>query len=314
MKEVFLAFAALAVILSLIIIGCNKDAVVNSQAPNLNEITLNSPLLSELQNLNVSIETDFQKTKALSFKQVCNIATADLTGAYAGGKGGAKVGAYIGTLLGNPATGAVFGAAVGGLACGAASSWMASPDDTKASSSDLNYSEFSSLCYSALKFEGNIESDNIANAINPDQDILNNTLLDDSSKRIGKLHNIVLASLNGDIKIETANTKASATDDDIEGAILSSPEMEELCNQVTRDILDNSSTYDGSISSAVISLFNEVYNACSSNCEDVSTIINNYQTIISTSDELTEEEKSYLSIAFSTALYSFNYWENTLAK
>lgn len=313
MKKVYLAFAAFSVILSLIIIGCNKDAVVNSQAPNLNEITLNSPLLSELQNLNVSIETDFQKTKALTFKQVCNIATADLSGAYAGGKGGAEIGAEVGTLLGNPATGAAFGAAVGGLACGAASSWMASPD-TKASSFDLNYSEFSSLCYSALKFEENIESDNVSDAINPDQDILNNTLLDDSSKRIGKLHNIVLASLNGDIKIETANTKASATDDDIEGAILSSPEMEKLCNQVTGDILDNTSAYDGSISSAVISLFNEVYNTCSSNCEDVSTIINNYQTIINTSDELTEEEKSYLSIAFSTALYSFNYWENTLAK
>lgn len=264
-----------------------------------------SPLIKELQTLNATIQSDYSASTKASAKEIASVAIADISGAYGGAKGGAKIGAYIGSFLGSPIYGAAVGALVGGIAIGATCSWAASPD-TKASQY-IDYSRVINVCEWAMKEDMTNEK---WDWLVPDEETVNNTALSPESVKIGSLHNLMLAGLVGDIMIEDdyLDTKSSATDNDLESSILSSQEMEDLLDNVTRNVSNGNIAYDYSLPSSVLGLFLNVFESCTDDCNDVSFIINKYQQIIRESDELNMEEKQYLCDAFATALYSFNYW------
>ncbi|MCQ2166176.1 MAG: hypothetical protein MJY49_01930 [Bacteroidales bacterium] len=311
MKKTFLVTATI-VIAVLSLVGCNKGSKNGSPNDVQQENSVNvcnSPLLSDLSALNSSIENDMGISTKATAKQVASIAIADIGGAVSGAKGGAKIGAMVGTFFGNPITGSVFGAFLGGVACGAFCSWAASPD-TKAGIKQMEYSVVSETCITAINQVDKIQFNDFDKVINPKKSIIEKTIIDDSALKVGKLHNVVLASLNGEIQLDN-NIVIENDETALSESILSSAEMKELFSTVTTNIANGNYLFDNSLSVAVVSLFNEVLQKCAENCEDVSTIINKYQSIVTESTELTEEEKSFVSMAFSTALYSFNYWANS---
>lgn len=312
MKKIFKVIATILVaVLSLV--GCNKEPKNGSSNDVQQENSVNvcnSPLLSDLSALNRSIENDMGMSTKATAKQVASVAIADIGGAVSGAKGGAKIGAMVGTFFGNPITGSVFGAFLGGVACGAFCSWAASPDNTKAGIKQMEYSVVSETCITAINQVDKIQFNDFDKVINPEKSIIEKTIIDDSALKVGKLHNVVLASLNGEIQLDN-NIVIENDETELSKSILSSAEMKELFSTVTTNVANENYLFDNSLSAAVVSLFNEVLQKCAENCEDVSTIINKYQSIVAESSELTEEEKSFVSMAFSTALYSFNYWTNS---
>lgn len=293
------AFRLFIYIVSLItIISCSsKQTDVDYPA--------SSPLIKDLQDLNATIQSEFSVHTKASAKAIAAVAIADINGAYGGAKGGAKVGAYIGSLLGSPIYGAAVGALVGGIAIGATCSWAASPD-TK-STQIMDFSHVIGVCEWAMHEDGAFEE---CDWLVPDEGTVNNTILNPESIKIGRLHNLMLAGLVGDVMIETdyLDTKSSTQDGDLEMSILSSQEMQDLFEEVTRNVSNGDIDIDDSLPSSVLGLFLNVFESCTEDCEDVSVIINKYQRIIQDSNELNTEEKQYLCDAFATALYSFNFW------
>lgn len=61
-------------------------------------------------------------------------------------------------------------------------------------------------------------------------------------------------------------------------------------------------------------LFEEVFDEYVSDNTDMVYIINKYKSVLSSAEELNEEEKNLIFGALATALYSFNYWNSTSAK
>lgn len=232
------------------------------------------------------------------------IAIADLGGAYTGGKLGARIGTEIGACLGNPVTGCAFGAFLGALGAGAYSSWHES-QNTKAIFDNFDFDSYIALCDKALHDEdiSGIPIE-MREKIFVDEKIVKKTDLSSESKRVGKMHNIVLASLQEGVVIETGQHEIKNDTEDYESAILYSDQMKELLLSYA------SGNYQTeiSLSDSVLKLFNNIFEECARNSDDVSIIINKYQSIIETSNELNEDEKYNLSLAFATALYSINYW------
>ena len=74
-------------------------------------------LLSQLRAYNDSLMRQEKTiTKSPNWRNVAQVAIADITGAKEGAKYGGRLGARIGTLLGSPIYGAATGALVGGVA------------------------------------------------------------------------------------------------------------------------------------------------------------------------------------------------------
>lgn len=291
-------FLVLAAVLTVFVVfsSCNKG--VSEVAPE------ESPLLQDLNQINDQLSAELSSpTKANG--RGARIALADLGGAYAGGKAGAEIGTDIGLAFGNPITGGVFGAFVGALGVGAYSSFVAS--EISAPTDSFNVNNYTALCEEALltidvaDFNPEIKS-----KICVDQVILDNTNLNPEAKQIGKMHNVVLAELRGDIQLETSLlTKASIQSNSLESEILHSKEMQAIISSYSykNDKLDNS------LPDSVLKLFNKIFEECARDCADVSIIINKYQNIIMQSNKLSEDEKNNLNLAFGTALYSINFWK-----
>lgn len=275
-----------------------------------------SELIEELNDFNNSLLSDDNLTRAWTAKQWLNVALADLGGAYKGGKGGASVGSKIGLFLGCPATGAAFGAFIGGLACGAGASWLASPD-TRSISAGLEYEDLSCIIDCVVDDDLSIVEDALdvsssaTNKIELDEQLVSSVKLSEDQLNIGKLHNITLSILDGSVNLATISK--STESNSLYHQVLSSEEMVGLYNEVKNSTLAGEDEKIESKADYVIRLFEEIFVTYSNDNNDVAYIINQYVNIIDASNELTADEKEWIKIGLSTALYSFNYWASVYA-
>ena len=291
---------------------------------------VNSKLIKDLTNINEHLLTNRIETQTRwTGKQWLNVASADIGGAWKGGKGGAWIGAKVGTFLGNPLTGATFGAFLGGAICGAAASYLASPDTKVISKQSLSYDTMKEICNKALDcsviantrsstaLDGGLTINSesiIMNAIAQEKielgdEILSAVNLSQQNLNVGKMHNVILSVLDGSTTIN--ESKVVNTENIFYNSIIESGEMEELFEEMKTNMAVSATPHIDTKAEYAMELFENLFVKYSEENKDVVYIINKYSDIIKASTELTDEEKDWIMTGLATALYSFNYWNVT---
>lgn len=270
-----------------------------------------SKLIQDLTSLNDDLMLNCTKTRGWTTRQTLNVAIADISGAYNGGKGGGVVGAKIGLCLGSPITGSVFGAFLGGVICGAGASWLAAPE-TRAVTPTLTYSTVSQVC--DLTIDGDLTVNTACLKTTPvslekielEDEIVSSVTLEEKQLNVGKMHNVILSVLDGSTTID--DSKVVTSKDTLYNTIITSDEMECLFEEMKTNANNGDFYNEDTKANYVMKLFEEIFTKYSSDNHDVVYIINEYSKIINNSSELTNEEKDWIMTGLATALYSFNYW------
>lgn len=264
-----------------------------------------------------------------SFRQRAKVVMADLKGCRDGGKSGFNAGRNIGMAFGQPITGSVFGAVLGGAIVGSFRSWMAFPeiieinDDEPAPDSHVDdFYAITELCKEYV-MNGFFASDSVVideiipNDCSVPQELLAMSGLSQNAIIVGKMHNLILATLDGRIDADAENVSKmggpSKGDDDhdkfyssVEEEIANSLEFVEQCRLTAMSDADDSD----SVVDDILTLFVDMLENYSSECSDVAYVVGRYTQIIDQSTELTDDDKEQLKSALSTALYSSMYWSN----
>ena len=155
----------------------------------------------------------------------------------------------------------------------------------------------------------------------------NNTILSanlsEAGIRGGLYHNLLLASLQGELYIKsiaTVGTKAitdsSDMIDDIDNNGLENNEIDlEACILTSSEMKDAYNNYSFgnfelgySLPDKIFNLYSQLFNAYPENIDDVVYIANQYLRRIKTSNELTNDEKIAIEIGIAVSIYSYNYW------
>lgn len=275
-----------------------------------------SPLLEDLRKVNTSLIEERAQTRGWSTAQWLQVTVADIRGAYKGGKNGGKIGKYIGSFFGRPVTGTVCGALIGGSAYGAYKSYKAAPEGcalTTGTTGDVSVPQLSMVCYAVaddnLSANGNNFDANFATMkrITPDDELLSSVSLSQQQLNVGKMHNVILASIDHSIKVKDADISEK---DSLFTAIWNSDQMQNLLVS-----LEATSSEDDKLTSkadSVMNLFEDLFLQYTAEDKDVVYIINKYSELINSSSELTDDEKDWILSGLATALYSYNFWNVTL--
>lgn len=328
MKKLIYVLLICAALTGLSSCNSNEDDVFQ-------QFETNSELLNELnsfnQSLNVRSETKgsalwiSQGKGRLTKKQLMIIVSADVGGAIGGGKGGLEIGGIVGGCLGSPITGAAVGATVGALGGAAWASWLAAPElpdqDQEIQERGIDpFFDRNSPVYHTIvnRYDPEyIESqycelEDLYGELVVEDDVLENVELAEEDLEIGLLHNFVLAMLSGDIEMEydvEPQTKSSMEEEpSIDELVMDSPEMEELFSDISCGNILN----DDSLPSSIFSLYTNLLEQYPEDCDDIVFMINSYHNIISSSNELTSDEKHMIDIGLAVSLYSYNYWSTKL--
>ena len=283
-------------------------------------------VISKIENINAELEqlkTPFvtRGWKDWNRNKRNELVRADFTGCYDGVKYGYNIGKQI-----DSSRGGCFGAIIGGVIGGGVSSWWKYRDlDHKLECNDADIETISELCRS-LAQKGDITESGITNldeALKGDS-IVNNDLillsnLDALSLCIGKMHNTALATFDGssgpnmDIKDEKyPDKKIDAETIELQLRLIDSKELKTKCKQIAIDICTGEKNESDSTTDKIIRLFDEALDSYTENAEDIAFIIGKYCEIIDSTADLTDEEKTQVKAAFSTALYSISYWETKM--
>ena len=307
--------------------SCDKN-----QKENKDEV-MDSILVKELNDLNNELISSLPKTR-ITNKEFMALALADATGAWNGGRRGLSIGAKVGAIMGNPITGGAFGAFVGALSWGAFASWLVYPESENIQE-NIDYAyivEFSKKAAEALSdeidlgdlFEDDEDYEDYAEEEDDEQlqemlfveeCYLEDVSLSPKELYVGKMHNLLLANLEGVIKTEhtrSASTRVSEETDEDEGeyaalseAILESDEMRQAFYEYFES---ENEEVDNTLPGIVTSLFSEVLQVYPESIEDVVYLINVYLARIDASSELSADEKSWIHLGMAVSLYSYNYW------
>lgn len=297
--------------------SCSKELINESSSSKV----YNTQVIKDLQNVNIELTTstapaETRGWRRWSLKQRMNVVTADIGGAWGGGKIGGRIGGWVGMGCGSPITGCVFGAAVGAIVGGAYGSWLASPG-TRAITNSNNSISIEKACKILINDDMSINENSIKttattlnNKIDVDKELLVESKLDDSSLNIGKVHNLILSVMDGTIILQ--NKDETQTDSsNIKEALFNSKNLIDSCKAVgTEASIGHFSTSDAMLSK-VMELFNQVLEEYATETDDVAFIIGKYVDVIDNSNELTSEQKKCIKSGLSTALYSSKYWEST---
>jgi len=320
--------AVLMMSLSVFVVSCNKEEKQNERDYSQSDLVL------QLKGVNAELLSTRPQTK-ITGRQALNVALNDVGGAWVGGKVGLKIGAKIGTMLGSPIQGGSVGAFVGGVGYAAVKSWLAWPESevTENPSYDdmvhfeeavmRDYDAGSSLTdlFEDIDVISGEDEGYIKGRIFVGMNTLENVALSTAELMVGEKHNLMLAYMQGKIAPQAPTTYTRAPKREFPGDVdpgMSAAKRRLLVKRIfqsdtmrqeyDRMLSTESLGEDGTLPTLVTSLFSDVFKEYPDSVEDVVYLINQYISIIDASDELTDDEKTWIKHGLSVSLYSYNYW------
>lgn len=334
MNKVFNSVGAcLLLSLSFALASCSTEDTNVALSSNVG----NSTVIADLETLNSGLlahapQPTTRGWSKWSPKQRMVVVAADWAGCKGGARTGATWGARIGAASGQPITGGVFGAVLGGIIGGGFASWLASPDYcVKNEDETTNFSKITKTCRTLID-EGLLTAEGTNETLaqipdktlSVDKDLIIKSGLDDNSLQVGKMHNIILASLDGTVDLEAKaniNTRAESVQSDrnvdaetcqLQESIVDSKELMDSCKIIAKMASKGQLMTSDPISDKIMDLFKNILENYSVESSDVAFVIGKYTEIINKTNELTEEQKREIKAALATALYSSKYWETKL--
>ncbi len=314
MKKMFNKIGTLLLLaVAVIAVSCSNEEMDDL---NVSKVE-NKGVIKELENVNLELLSTVSSDETRGWsrwttKQRLQVVSADVTGAWAGGKIGGKIGGVVGTGLGSPITGGVFGAFIGAVVGGAYNSWLASPG-TRAAINEDDFYSIGQACKIVVNDDFSINEKTIIvnnptiyRKLDVDSSLLIMSRLDEKFLTVGRMHNIMLSVMDGSVVLNADEQKTS----DIKEAIFNSKELMDSCKVIGTDASINNLTASDPLLSKVMELFNIVMEEYVSESDDVAFIISKYVEVIDKSEDLTDEQKTSIKSGLATALYSFEYWES----
>jgi len=305
-----------------LIFACTVVAFTSCSNETTCEAMSNEPatsnVIAELEKINSELLTSSPQTIKRAPAKPINwipVVCADVWGAYRGGKRGGKIGRHVGSIFGSPLKGAIIGATLGGVTYGSYKSYKAwKPQCEIVSSNSPEFVQIKESCKNLVNEDGSINEHLIValdsavdKKIEVNEDLQNASGLDQQSLNIGKLHNIMLASLNNQIVVGD-DPGIPAEPQSLKEEIYNSQEM----NNGYDELLAGGDGDEGEGSdetlNKVMELFDQVLQEYATETDDVAFIIGKYMEVIDNTDDLTEEQKNSVKCGLATALYSANYW------
>ncbi len=315
-RFVYWMIVIVAMVSSVILSSCSSIEPQMADSERVSDFE-DSEMIKELKSINSEILSAKPDTRAWTTKQKLQVASADISGAWGGCKIGAKIGLRIGAALGNPITGGAFGSFLGAVVGGAYSSWLAAPD-TRAVSRIEGCRDLMITCDNLIADDLSIDDSAVMikepaviNKLEVDDALIGKVNLREKDLNVGKLHNILLGTLDGSIEIKSLDS-TEVESNDIYDSLVNSVDLANGCQEIGLKVNSSQEDIDPTLEARVLMLFNEVYQKYSSTNDDVVFIINKYVEVIDASKELTDYEKDSIKSGLATALYSFNYWDGTL--
>lgn len=330
MKKVF--FMMSLALMAFAVTSCSHEEVNDIQTANIEE----AKVIIDLKNVNAELlanaPSETRGWSSWTTKEKAKVVSADVAGAVAGGKAGAWTGAKVGTFLGSPITGGVFGATIGAIVGGAWSSWINSPNEAcemaPIGDENTNLDDFdiiSQSCRLLINDDLSINEEFVNSSVEPinyeskairkkmkvggngidvNQDLIEQSKLDENSLVVGRMHNAMLSVLDGSIDIQSSTEIEGESE--LKRALFNSEELMNSCRNIKTD--DSNLTSDKMLNK-VMELFNQVLLEYPSKADDVAFIIGKYIDVIEQTTELTKDQKTHIKYGLSTALYSSIYWE-----
>ena len=294
---ILVAGCALAVGL---ITSCSRGQSINLPEDN----SESSELIQTLEAVNdnfMANKTEIRgKGWGRKILRVLCVASADIGGAYEGGKIGGKVGALFGPK------GAIIGAGVGGT-IGAVGASYGAYCGTRSVTIDADYP----LVVSAYSY---MQENNDLKSLVPSEGILLQIPKEYNRPiEAGVEHNLMLSLLREESSALSRHVNKLS---DLELAVTESPEFQKAYNDCIQRAKAITFTPKPAgkddLGQKVMNLFLNVYTEYPQDQADVNEIINKYISVIEKSSELSKEEKELIYSSLSVAAYSFKYWENEL--
>lgn len=305
--------------LAVIFASCSKEDTYKILSSKVD----NSQVISDLKKVNSELLSIAQPcTRGWGDKDKIKVVTADVTGAWGGGKIGAEAGGVIGMAFGSPITGGIFGAFLGGVIGGAYASWMTAPvsmvpvidnsqsieeackilinDDMSINRIAIKFAELSTLSRATTT----------TSKLHVDEELIIESKLDENSLNIGEAHNIILSVMDGSVILQTEDN-ALPDSFSLKEALFKSEAFVDECKMIGADASVGRFLTSDTMLSKVMELFNQVLEGYASKTDDVAFIIGKYVEVIERSNELSTEQAQSIKFGLATALYSFKYWEIT---
>lgn len=280
-------------------------------------------IIDELQKVNDSFAYSSVDVCSRGFLRGFAIFSADVIGAYEGGKIGGSIGGIVGSAFVGvgSAPGAGIGAAIGGAIGGIGSSYGMWCTTKGCGIIESTAIPIITNAYCTIKCE--LESDKT-----DDGNITIIKYLDipvdvESLEEIGVIHNAALDRLinfgimpfgnnPSDLDIDVVHNNWQLSS--LETKVIQSEEFVAHYDNSMTAIFDGnyqfSITSDNNISDQVVKLYLETIEEMNNpDFESIVNFTNQYISIVSNSNDISELEKENLYIAFSVAVYSFQYWQ-----
>ena len=308
--------ACLFLTIAIMLISCSNGDTYEIQSFKVE----NTQVITDLKNVNSELLSTVPSGTRWTGKEKMQVVSADIGGAWGGGRIGGRAGGSIGMAFGNPITGAVFGAFLGGVIGGAYASWLAAPaemvdiaDNSQSIegvckiliNDDMSINE-SAINRSALR----AAESTTTNKLDVEEELIIESKLDENSLNIGKTHNIILSVMDGSVILQIEE-QALLDSSNLKEALFNSEIFIDSCKAMGADASVGRLSTSDTILSKVMELFNQVLEEYALKTDDVAFIIGNYVDVIEESNELTTEQKQCIKSGLATALYSFKYWEST---
>lgn len=306
------------------ILSCSRERDVVSETDVYSE----SALLLELSDYNQSVLSKRSNTRLPGWAKFCAVAGADFIAAGTGAKMGGEYGLAVGTVVGHPVEGAVIGGVVMGAICGVGASALAydkvygcAAVDPNALYNDLScsvqdyYDDICEMIYDETKNDDDgptqegrnpllFEGDKIAH--------VESLSLPATAIAMGAAHNVILRDLQNGVFYKTRADVSPIPNinnqPEIVQAISQDNAVRDYCVAYFQGIIEDDPLVDETLPGLVMQIYYELLQSSSIDESDVAEYINQYYSIVSASNELSDSEKESIYVGLAVSLFSFNYW------